>query len=103
MERKSGVRVQYSLILSSMRKYFPDLNLSSALFGQCACLIDFDLSKTITFKKILNFLCFFICDILSPRIIGVFGKTDFVKCSNLTIVFCLLLSILIQAKVSTAK
>jgi hypothetical protein len=35
MESKSCVRVPYSLILSYMGKYFNNLNLSSALFGQC--------------------------------------------------------------------
>jgi hypothetical protein len=41
MERKSGVRVPYNLILICMRKYFTNLNLSSALFGQC----EFTLNK----------------------------------------------------------
>jgi hypothetical protein len=36
MERKRGVKVPYNLTLSCMRKYFTNLNLSSALFGQCS-------------------------------------------------------------------
>jgi hypothetical protein len=35
MESKSYVRVQCNLILSCIGKYFTNLNLSSALFGQC--------------------------------------------------------------------
>jgi hypothetical protein len=36
MDSKRGVRVPYSLILSCMGNNFNNLNLSFALFGQCA-------------------------------------------------------------------